>query len=209
MCWPPAGGELPALSRLQGRQTIPRRASRSTQRCDPPCPTGTLRTRLRLRTVSSKGRRRRAELTEYGCELEPIVLALGRWGFRSMSEPRDDDILTADSLTMALRTALKPEIASASLGFSITGFPDPCRGRRVGCPGQRRRTEGGPDRSPGPPVGGSLPSSQPELRFATGSGIRHLISLRQSLNGFSQLAERPFRSAVDAGSHVSAAMARA
>ena len=31
------------------------------------------------------------ELTEYGRELEPIVLALGRWGFRSMGEPKDDD----------------------------------------------------------------------------------------------------------------------
>ncbi|MGO9908864.1 MAG: winged helix-turn-helix transcriptional regulator [Solirubrobacteraceae bacterium] len=40
------------------------------------------------------------ELTEYGRELEPIVLALGRWGFRSMGEPKDDDIVSADSLTM-------------------------------------------------------------------------------------------------------------
>jgi hypothetical protein len=29
---------------------------------------------------------------------------------------------------------------------------------------------------PAPPVGGSLPSSEPELRFATGPGIRHLIA---------------------------------
>jgi DNA-binding HxlR family transcriptional regulator len=48
------------------------------------------------------------ELTAYGSELEPIVLALGRWGFSSMGEPKDDDIVTADSLTMALRTAFRP-----------------------------------------------------------------------------------------------------
>jgi hypothetical protein len=59
------------------------------------------------------------ELTEYGRELEPIVLALGRWGFRSMGEPKDDDIVTADSLTMALRTAFRPDVASEPLDFQI------------------------------------------------------------------------------------------
>ena len=29
---------------------------------------------------------------------------------------------------------------------------------------------------PSPPVGGSLPSGEPELRFAAGPGIRHLIA---------------------------------
>jgi hypothetical protein len=29
---------------------------------------------------------------------------------------------------------------------------------------------------PAPPVGGSLPNGEPELRFATGPGIRHLIA---------------------------------
>ena len=29
---------------------------------------------------------------------------------------------------------------------------------------------------PAPPVGGSLPSGEPELRFATDPGIRHLIA---------------------------------
>ena len=36
-----------------------------------------------------------------------------------MGEPKDDDIVTADSLTMALRTAFRPEIASAPLDFQI------------------------------------------------------------------------------------------
>src|SRR3984957_16996851 len=59
------------------------------------------------------------ELTEYGRELEPIVLALGRWGFRSLGEPKDDEIATPDSLTMSLRTAFRPEHASGSLDFQI------------------------------------------------------------------------------------------
>jgi len=111
------------------------------------------------------------ELTEYGRELEPIVLALGRWGFRSMGEPKDDDVITADSLTMALRTAFKPEIASVSLDFQI----------QVGAVELRAQVSDGELKvvqiaPPTPPVGGSLPSSEPELRFATGPGIRHLIA---------------------------------
>jgi DNA-binding HxlR family transcriptional regulator len=111
------------------------------------------------------------ELTEYGRELEPIVLALGRWGFRSMGEPKDDDIVTADSLTIALRTAFRPEITSVSLDFQI----------QVGAVELRAQASDGALKAvqiapPAPPVGGSLPSGEPELRFATGPGIRHLIA---------------------------------
>jgi DNA-binding HxlR family transcriptional regulator len=111
------------------------------------------------------------ELTEYGRELEPIVLALGRWGFRSMGEPNDEDIVTADSLTMALRTAFRGELASVSLDFQI----------QVGAVELRAQASDGELKvvqiaPPTPPVGGSLPSSEPELRFATGPDIRHLIA---------------------------------
>lgn len=53
------------------------------------------------------------ELTPYGRELEPIVLALGRWGFQRMGEPQEDAIVTADSLTMALRTAFQMDAAAS------------------------------------------------------------------------------------------------
>ena len=43
------------------------------------------------------------ELTGYGRELEDILLALGRWGARSMGQPEADDILTVDALMMAMR----------------------------------------------------------------------------------------------------------
>jgi DNA-binding HxlR family transcriptional regulator len=111
------------------------------------------------------------ELTDYGRELEPIVLSLGRWGFRSMDDPKDGDILTADSLTMALRTALRHELASVSLDFQI----------QVGVVELRAKVSAGELNvvqiaPPAPPVGGSPPSGEPELRFATGPGIRHLIA---------------------------------
>jgi DNA-binding HxlR family transcriptional regulator len=111
------------------------------------------------------------ELTEYGRELEPIVLALGRWGFRSMGEPKDDDIITADSLTMALRTAFRPAFASASLDCQIQLGAVELRAQ-VGN-GELKVLQIAP---PAAPVGGSLPSSEPELRLATGPGIRHLIA---------------------------------
>ena len=111
------------------------------------------------------------ELTDYGRDLEPIVLALGRWGFRSMGDPKDDDIVTADSLTMALRTAFRPEFASASLDFQIQVDSVELRGQV--CDGELRIVQIAP---PAPPVGGALPSGEPELQFTTGPDLRHLIA---------------------------------
>ena len=51
------------------------------------------------------------ELSEYGLELEDVVVQLGRWGAKSLEGPRCDEIVTADSLIMALRTIFRPEAA--------------------------------------------------------------------------------------------------
>jgi DNA-binding HxlR family transcriptional regulator len=51
------------------------------------------------------------ELTPYGSELEDIMLRFGRWGARSLGEPHPDDIVTPDSLTLALRATFQPEAA--------------------------------------------------------------------------------------------------
>ncbi len=113
------------------------------------------------------------ELTEYGRELEPIVLALGRWGFPQMGEPGIDDVVTADSLTMALRTAFQPEVAAS--------LPPADYELHVGDVVLRVEVDG--DRltvtqlSPaGTPVGAKRPAGDPELVFAAGPGIRRLIS---------------------------------
>ena len=74
----------------------------------------------RLKELQAAGLIRRAprsriiiyELTPYGRELEPIVLALGAWGFKAMGDPRDEQVITPDSMTMALRTAFRPEVAA-------------------------------------------------------------------------------------------------
>jgi DNA-binding HxlR family transcriptional regulator len=51
------------------------------------------------------------ELTEYGQELEDIVLHLGLWGARSLGDPRLADSLTPNALLLALRASFQPEAA--------------------------------------------------------------------------------------------------
>jgi DNA-binding HxlR family transcriptional regulator/putative sterol carrier protein len=51
------------------------------------------------------------ELTEFGQELEDVVLRLGRWGARTLGEPRPEDTVNADSMMLALRATFRPEAA--------------------------------------------------------------------------------------------------
>ncbi|KHK95096.1 HxlR family transcriptional regulator [Microbacterium mangrovi] len=110
------------------------------------------------------------ELTAYGRELEPIVLALGRWGFQTMGDPDPEDVVTADSLTMALRTAFRPDAASDA-DYEL----------HVGDVALRVQVEAAALTvtqlsPPAPPVGGRLPGGEPQLVFAATPGIRHVIS---------------------------------
>ena len=103
----------------------------------------------RLKELQAAGIIRRAprsrvvvyELTPYGRELEPVVLALGAWGFKAMGEPRADQIVTADSMSMALRTAFRPEVGGDAARHRLRGAPRPGRPARPGRrphPGGRR-----------------------------------------------------------------------
>ncbi len=51
------------------------------------------------------------ELTPYGLELEEVVVALGRWGAKSLDAPRDGETITVDSIITAMRTTFTPEAA--------------------------------------------------------------------------------------------------
>jgi DNA-binding HxlR family transcriptional regulator len=113
------------------------------------------------------------ELTGYGRGLEPIVLALGRWGFAQMGDPGPDDVVTPDSLTMALRTAFRPEVAAS--------VPPADYEVHVGDVALRVQVDRDVLRiaqlaPPAPPVGGRVPPGEPELVFAAGPGIRRVIS---------------------------------
>jgi DNA-binding HxlR family transcriptional regulator len=58
------------------------------------------------------------ELTDWGRELEPVVLGLGRWGSRAPF-PTGDATLGVDSLLIALRTLYDPRLADGLLGSSF------------------------------------------------------------------------------------------
>lgn len=83
----------------------------------PRIPTNILSTRLK--ELQEGGVIRRAplhhsvvyDLTDAGRQLEPVVIALGRWGLSVTDEPAADDIVTADSLTMDLRSAFRSDAA--------------------------------------------------------------------------------------------------
>ena len=146
----------------------------------PRIPTNILSTRLKelqeggvVRRVPLKNCGLVYELTPYGRELEPIVLALGRWGFQRMGEPGIDDVVTADSLTVALRTAFRADAA-------IT-LPPADYEVHVGDVALRVQVDADELRiaqlaPPAPPVGGLLPAGEPDLIFAAGPGIRRIIS---------------------------------
>jgi DNA-binding HxlR family transcriptional regulator len=81
----------------------------------------------RLRELEQAGIVRRAklplpagcwvyELTEWGSELESVIMQLGRWGARSPSRPRDAWI-SVDALILALKTMFDPD-AAAGFGAS-------------------------------------------------------------------------------------------
>ena len=60
------------------------------------------------RQAAAAGRRAVYELTERGRELEPVVLALGRWGSVAPFPPAERRQLGADALVVALKTLFDP-----------------------------------------------------------------------------------------------------
>src|ERR1700736_888902 len=83
----------------------------------PRIPTNVLASRLKELETAGVVRRRLLprpagsiiyELTEYGAELEDTVVHLGRWGAKSLGDPRCEEIITADSLVMAMRSTFRP-----------------------------------------------------------------------------------------------------
>jgi DNA-binding HxlR family transcriptional regulator len=62
------------------------------------------------------------ELTEYGQELVPIMLALGRWGARTMGARLPEQTLRPEWLAVALKAFYQPQAAkgiSATIGLDL------------------------------------------------------------------------------------------
>jgi DNA-binding HxlR family transcriptional regulator len=123
----------------------------------------------RLRELQEAGIIRRAprsrvivyELTPYGRELEPVLLALGAWGFKALGEPREAQLITPDSMTIDLRTAFRAEVAAA--------LPATAYAARVGAAELLIRVDGASlDVTRG---GGAA-----DLAFTAGTDIHRLIS---------------------------------
>lgn len=51
------------------------------------------------------------ELTQYGSELDQVLLDLGLWGARSLQTPGPDDVFTLDSAILSLYTTFRPDLA--------------------------------------------------------------------------------------------------
>lgn len=109
------------------------------------------------------------ELTDYGRAFEPIMLALGRWGFQAMGDPEEGDAVTPDSLTMALRTSFRPEHA-IDADYEL----------HLGDVTLRARIRDGDLAiariAPEPTVAGNrIPNGDPDAVIVAGPGIRRLI----------------------------------
>lgn len=65
---------------------------------------------VRRRKLPPPAASRVYELTEWGLALEPVIIALGRWGVRSPTKPPDAE-LGVDSLILSFRTMFDPDRA--------------------------------------------------------------------------------------------------
>ena len=64
---------------------------------------------VRRRKLAPPAASRVYELTEWGEELEPVILALGRWGSRAPLPDADDEaVFGVDSVVLALKTLYEP-----------------------------------------------------------------------------------------------------
>ena len=52
------------------------------------------------------------ELTEHGHQLDTVAVTLARWGAQTLGEPRAEDVVTTDSLIMAMRSTFQPQVAA-------------------------------------------------------------------------------------------------
>ena len=133
----------------------------------PRIPTNILATRLK--ELQAAGVIRRAprsriiiyELTPYGRELEPVVLALGAWGFKALDDPREEQVITPDSMTIDLRAAFRSSVAAA--------LPATAYAAHLGGAELHIRVDGAQ-------LAVTRGEGDADLAFATGPGIHRLIS---------------------------------
>ena len=113
------------------------------------------------------------ELTPYGQALESVILELGRWGFQTMGDPREGDVVTPDSLTMALRTAFQADAADDAeyeLHVGDVALRASVRGEDLVV------AQISPPAPPAPAADARQPQGEADAVIVAGPGIRRLIA---------------------------------
>jgi DNA-binding HxlR family transcriptional regulator len=108
------------------------------------------------------------ELTEYGRELEDIVLRLGLWGAKSLRDPTPEDTTNTDSLLLGLRATFQREAARGLQAAYELRVGDMVVHALV--------ADGGLEVGEGPPAEG------PDLVLDTDTGLRSVIARETSLD---------------------------
>jgi DNA-binding HxlR family transcriptional regulator len=133
-------------------------------------------------------------LTAAGHELEPAILALGRWGASQLGDPRPGEIVTPESVTMTLRAIFDEEQAA--------GLTASWEIRTPGMVLHAIVTDGKLDAGPGPVAGkadlvltvpvvdGEL-SSYRNLMLAIKCGLAELSGQRKLLDTFTRVFSLP------------------
>ncbi len=89
------------------------------------------------------------------------MLALGAWGFKAMEDPRQEQIVTPDSMAISLRTAFQPQVAAT--------LPSTAYGARFGEGGLFIRVDG-------PTLAVTRGEGPVDFAFASGPGLHRLLS---------------------------------
>jgi len=117
------------------------------------------------------------ELTALGRGLEPVVVALERWGWSLLGEQAEGDLVTGDALAIALRAAFRPD---ASAGMPPTEYVLHVGGVSVAAAVVGTRLDIapiGPDALPQPRRPVPEPAFEATLEVVTDpAGFRDLIS---------------------------------
>jgi DNA-binding HxlR family transcriptional regulator len=100
---------------------------------------------VRRRKLPPPAASRVYELSEWGMELEPVIVWLGRWGARSPSRSRSAEQLGVDSLILSFRTMFDPR-AAEGLGASYELRLGEERFRAVVADGRLEVVRGGAER---------------------------------------------------------------
>jgi len=88
------------------------------------------------------------ELTGLGRSLEPVIVALSRWGARLLEAPREEEVLRAGWGVVAMRSVLGPEAADGRPGTYEFRIDGEAFHLRVGDGGERLEARQGPAPDP-------------------------------------------------------------